>query len=237
MWSYQPMIGATSGISVVQGLSANRWLHHSYLCSLFPRASLFAGFYTDPAVADSCLHLTAVSCSNQDSQKGVPIACGAFLPPRHSRSETQAGHVNAIDGKMTWSCSSQVGLRIAELKSQSIVMSDTPSQSAVDMSEVIHLTFIIPLIGPCREYKDTNGDTSKQIEAVSHYGFQDQHKLLHDLKFYVHLQQSASVATPWNLLNPTSISICRLLCKTTWVLCTEKFCYHTSTEIAGFVLL
>ena len=63
-----------------------------------------AGFRMDPAICDSCLHLSAVPCSKAEQAEGVPVACQAVSLPHRSSTEFSEGFASAIPGSMQWSC-------------------------------------------------------------------------------------------------------------------------------------
>ena len=94
------------------------------------------GFYIDPAITDACLHLSAVECEPRSGARGVPISCGAFLSPRHSRAAFPVGHASAIRQNMSWTPASAQSLQIADLLSQPLSSSSIDNQQRVSVEKV-----------------------------------------------------------------------------------------------------
>ena len=56
----------------------------------------------DPAICDSCLHLSAVPSRPGNDSPGVPVACEAIMAPPASSSVFAKGCASAVPGVMHW---------------------------------------------------------------------------------------------------------------------------------------
>jgi hypothetical protein len=56
----------------------------------------------DPAICDSCLHLTAIRVPTDRGSEGVPVACQAVQAPPRSRPSFRRGFATAVPGDMRW---------------------------------------------------------------------------------------------------------------------------------------
>ena len=81
----------------------------------------FAGFYIDPAVCDSCLHLSAVQSCGEALAEGVPVSCQAVKLPGRSRPNFPIGSASAVPGSTLWNAdAADSKLAVLDLVSKAI---------------------------------------------------------------------------------------------------------------------